>query len=255
MAHHYIDIINKEHAGTILLNRPEARNALNPLMITELISAVRILVADPALRVMVVRGKNATFSSGADLKWLRESGSKTFEENLTENRVLSELMEILQQVPVPLISVVEGPAFGGALGILGCSDWVLAEQSAVFAFPEVKLGLAPAIIMPYVLWRTGSLKIRQKMLTGEPFDAWEALDAGLVDHTGERPVIENTLGNLIRTFSGLPGNAVREVKRLWSVSKPAITKEIAQISLKSLAGLKQSPEAQLLLKEFFNKQG
>lgn len=249
-----IEIVITGKSGVILLNRPEVRNALNPGMIAELISAVKILLDNPVLRIMVIRGKNGMFSSGADLRWLKESGSKSFEQNLADSRILSELMETLHQVPVPLISVAEGLVYGGALGILGCSDWVLTEKNTLFAFSEVKLGLAPAIIMPYVLHRSNSLKVKQLMLSGRQFDAWDALDAGLVDHIGEAPDIGNELEQLVRKFSNLPGQAVREIKKLWSLSKPSVGHDIAEISIRSLAELKQSTEAQSLLTEFFNKK-
>lgn len=250
----YIEIIKNEKISTILLNRPEVRNAFNPEMMAELCAALKELLKDPGLRVMVIRGKNGTFSSGADLKWLKASGLESFDQNLAGSRVISDLMETLHQVPVPLISVVEGTVFGGALGILGCSDWVLAEKNTLFAFSEVRLGLAPAIIMPYVLRRSNSLKIKQLMLTGQQFDAWEALDCGLADHVGKMQEIESDLKKLIQAFLELPGNATREIKRLWSISQPTVAQGISGISIKSLAMLKQSPEAQNLLIKFLNKK-
>jgi methylglutaconyl-CoA hydratase len=249
-----IETVKTDKSATIFLNRPEVRNAFNPPMISGLITAVKMLASDPEIRVLVIRGKNCAFSSGADLNWLKESGSKTFSQNSAENRIIRDLMETLHQVPVPLISVVEGPAFGGALGILGCSDWVLAEKNSRFAFSEVKLGLAPAIIMPYIIGRTGSLKIKQFMLTGEQFDAWEALDAGLADHIGDTTGIDAELKKLVQTFSNLPGGAVREIKKLWTACKPPVAGDIAEITIDSLAKLKQTPEAQSLLLKFLNKR-
>jgi methylglutaconyl-CoA hydratase len=250
----HIEIVNNERTGTIFLNRPEVRNALNPGMIAEITSAVKTLMNDPELKVMIIRGKNGTFSSGADLKWLLESGSKSFDQNLAESRLISDLMETLHRVPVPLISVTEGAVFGGALGILGCSDWVFAEKNTRFAFSEVRLGLAPAIIMPYVLNRSHAVKIRQLMLTGRTFDVWEALDAGLADHAGETGEIEKELKKLLQQLIDLPGGAVREIKRLWAVSRPPVDPAITEAGIRSLAELKQSPETRQLLAKFLHKQ-
>jgi methylglutaconyl-CoA hydratase len=249
-----IEIHKSERIGTILLNRPEVKNAFNPEFITELTSAIRILQMDEGLAAIVIRGKNGTFSSGADLNWLKMSGSKSFDQNVAENRLISELMEALIQIQVPLISVAEGSVYGGAVGILGCSDWVLAEQHTFFAFSEVRLGLAPAIIMPYVMKRSNSIKIKQLMLTGEQFDAWEALDNGLADEVGDSPEIERILENLINTFQNLPGASVREIKRLWIASQSDINKEIKELTINSLATLKQSGETQDLLQKFLNKK-
>jgi methylglutaconyl-CoA hydratase len=250
----FIELQKSEKIGTILLNRPEVKNAFNPELIAELTSAIRTLQMDKELAAMVIRGKNGTFSSGADLKWLKESGSKSFDQNVAENRLISDLMETLIQVQVPLISVAEGLVYGGALGILGCSDWVLAEQHTLFAFSEVRLGLAPAIIMPYVIKRSNSIKIKQFMLTGQQFDAWEALDNGLADEVGENQEIESILENLFSTFQNLPAAAVREIKRLWLASQTPINKDIKDLTINSLATLKQSGESQDLLQKFLNKK-
>jgi methylglutaconyl-CoA hydratase len=253
MNNEYIEIIRNERSGTIFLNRPQVRNALNPIMVAGLISAVNSLRNDPQIKVIVIRGRGGTFCSGADLQWLRESGSKSFGQNRAENELISDLMKTLSQVEVPLLSFIEGSAIGGALGILGCSDWVLADVDTRFAFSEVKLGLAPAIIMPYVMRRSGSIRIKQLMLTGTTFDAWEALDAGLADKVGESAALQAELEKLVQTLIDLPGTAVREIKRLWTISKTQAASEVAEIAVTSLATLKQTPEAQALLSKFLKK--
>jgi len=250
----YIEVVTRKKAGTILLNRPEVRNALNPQMIEELINAVTTLQSDPGMQMIIIRGKNGTFSSGADLKWMRDSGTKTVEENLAESRLISDLMETLHQVQIPLISVTEGMVAGGALGILGCCDWVLAEADTMFAFSEVNLGLAPAIIMPYILRRSKSLIIKQMMLTGDHFDSWKAHEAGLVDRIGPLTDIENELTRLGKIFANLPGEAVREIKRLWYLSQPVIGNEISEMNIHTLSTLKQSVPAQELLHRFLNRR-
>jgi methylglutaconyl-CoA hydratase len=250
----YIEIIRNERSGTIFLNRPQVRNALNPSMISGLIAAIKRLDNDPEMKVIVIRGKGGTFCSGADLQWLRESGSKTFEQNLSENELIFNLMNTLSQIRVPLLSFVEGSAIGGALGILGCSDWVFADANTRMAFSEVKLGLAPAIIMPYVMRRSGSIRIKQLMLTGKAFDAWEALDNGLVDRVGESKEMQAELDKLVQIFVELPGMAVREIKRLWDISKTHPVSDVSLMAITSLANLKQTPEAQELLTNFLKRK-
>ncbi len=254
MTQKHIEIEKSNKATTILLNRPEARNAMDPVMIKELIGAIRSIQADSAITVMVIRGKNGTFSSGADLNWMKESGSKTWDQNLAESRMISELMETLSLVTVPLISLVEGSVFGGALGILGCSDWVLAEENTLFGFSEVKLGLAPAVILPYLMFRSKSVKMKQLMLTGRKFDAWEALDIGLADQVGELKDMETELHELIQTFTNLTAGAVKAIKELWKISQPPVGQELSELTIQELSRLKQSTEARELLTRFLNKK-
>jgi methylglutaconyl-CoA hydratase len=235
------------------MNRPEVRNAMNPDMIRELADALSGLSENRDLRVIIIRGKGGVFSSGADLKWMQESGLKSPDENRAENRFISDLMKVLLNVPVPLISVAEGAAFGGALGILACSDHVLAAADTRFGFSEVRLGLAPAIIMPYVMRRTTMPQVKGFMLTGRPFSALQAQGCGLADTVTEPVSLETVLNEIIETFIRLPGPALREIKRLWNLSLPVIAEDISETTIGSLTALKQTAEAQELLKRFFTK--
>jgi methylglutaconyl-CoA hydratase len=249
----FLEISRLDSTGFILMNRPAVRNAMNPLMIREMIRALQSLSGDPGVRAIVIRGSNGVFSSGADLAWLRDSGSGSLEENISENRLLAEWMETLRAVPVPLISVVEGAAFGGALGILGCSDWVISAPGTIFSFSEVRLGLAPAVILPYVMARAPGIRTRQLMLTGKRFDAQTALDAGLVDFIGDAGHSEAKLNELLEVFRELPPQAVREVKRLWFLAKTMSAIDYQTVGIESLATLKQSDEARNLLNRFLHR--
>jgi methylglutaconyl-CoA hydratase len=249
-----IEVIIERRVGKIVLNRPEVRNAINPEMISELIMTLETLAKDQEISALVVRGKGGNFSAGADLKWLKESGSKTIDANLAESKLISDLMEAFYQFPAPVISVAEGAVFGGALGILGCSDWVFSSSNSSFGFSEVRLGLAPAIIMPYVQQRCKSIKIKQFMLTGQSFSAADALNAGLTDYVLQPVELEEELGKLIQTLSALPLNALREIRRLWRITLSTGPEKSSDICINSLSKLKQSPEAQTLLSDFLNKK-
>ncbi len=253
MKEKFIEITSGPGVSTIVLNRPEVRNAINPEMINELIAALNSFSEDPEISILVIRGKGGNFSAGADLNWMRKSGSNNQEQNLTDSRLISNLMKTLDHYPAPVISVTEGAVFGGAIGILGCSDWVFSSVNSVFGFSEVRLGLAPAIILPYVQQRSQSIKIKQFMLTGQSFSAAEALSAGLSDQLTEPDEMQEELNKLINILTNLPAGALREIKRLWRVSRTAMSDVNSEIYVNSISALKQSNEAQELLTKFLNK--
>jgi methylglutaconyl-CoA hydratase len=247
-----VEVLREDKVVHIRLNRPQVRNAWNPEMIRELISAFGSITGD-SIHAVVIRGNGGTFSSGADLNWLKNSGRLSFEENLSENRMISDLMEACRNIPVPLISVAEGAVYGGALGIISLSDWVLAENKTKFCFSEARLGIAPAIIMPYVLRRIPLVIARQLMYTAKVFNAHEALEAGLADFTGTEVELDAELNSLLDVLKALPTQALSEIKRLSDRITGVMQEEIREMTLRSLARLKGSEEAQKRLDGFLHK--
>ncbi|HBB90707.1 MAG: hypothetical protein A2X22_01795 [Bacteroidetes bacterium GWF2_49_14] len=247
-----VEVIWEERVAGVRLNRPEVRNAWNPEMIRRMISVFGS-ISPGETQAMVIRGNGGSFSAGADLKWLKNSGTLTFDENLAENRMISDLMESFRNIPVPVIAVAEGSVFGGALGLLSLSDWVLAETSTRFSFSEVRLGLAPAIIMPYVFRRISPVKARQLMLTGKVFTAPEARECGLADFCGTRAEIESELNQILGVLRSMPGQSLTEIKRLASRITGGPGNDTIDMTLRSLARLKGSDEAQSRLNDFINR--
>jgi methylglutaconyl-CoA hydratase len=247
-----IEIVREDQVVHIRLNRPEVKNAWNPEMIRELVSAFGSISVN-SVNAVVIRGNGGTFSAGADLKWLKNSGNLSFEENLRENKTISELMEACRNIPVPVISVAEGAVYGGALGIISLSDWVLAEKHTKFCFSEARLGIAPAIIMPYVLRRIPLVTARHLMFTAKVFTADEAVQAGLADFTGSSEEVEVELKALLDVLKAMPNQALSEIKRLSDRITGVLQEDIREMTLRSLARLKSSEEAQKRLNGFFNK--
>jgi len=247
-----IEVVREDQVVYIRLNRPEVRNAWNPDMIRELISAFGS-VSSGSVNAVVIRGNGGVFSAGADLRWLKSSGNLSYEENLTENRIISDLMEACRNIPVPVISVAEGAVYGGALGIISLSDWVLAEKQTKFCFSEARLGIAPAIIMPYVLRRIPLVAARHLMFTAKVFTAKEAVKAGLADFTGTSQEIDLELNSLLDVLRSMPNQALTEIKRLSDRITGVLPEDIREMTLRSLARLKSSEEAQKRLNGFFNK--
>ncbi len=165
---------------TLTLNRPEAHNALDAALIAGLGSALSDMAADDAVRVVVLAAAGASFCAGADLGWMRESAARGRRENLAEAEALANLMATLDRIPKATVALVQGAVHGGGLGLVAACDIALAAATARFALTEVRLGLVPAVIAPYVVRAIGSRQARRYFLTGEKFSAVQARDIGLV---------------------------------------------------------------------------
>lgn len=172
--------IDQRGVATLTLNRPGVHNAFDDAMIAELIAGLDKLAANPALRVLILKANGKNFSAGADLNWMRSMAAKNYQQNLEDAAGLASLMHKLDTFPCPVIGLVQGAAFGGALGLIACCDIAIAEQQASFCLSEVRIGLIPAVISPYVLRAIGERASRRYFLTAERFSATEALSLGLL---------------------------------------------------------------------------
>jgi methylglutaconyl-CoA hydratase len=227
----------------ITLARPDKRNALSP----ELIDALTDAFAEVGdARAVVLRGEGPSFCAGADLEWMRASIDLSPEENVADARRLDALMSAVDGCPAPVVAGVQGHAIGGACGLLACSDVVVAARDAVFGFTEVKLGLVPALISPFVLARIGTGAARRLFVTGERFDAETALRIGLVHELADDldAAVERVVADLL---AGGP-EAVRAAKELARAPAAAGATEHA------LAERWTSAEGQEGLRAFLEKR-
>ena len=234
-----------ERAGAILrvtLARPERRNAFDAALIAELTAAFAD-VGDP--RAVVLAGEGATFCAGADVEWQRASIDLSYDENVEDAMRLYRMLEAIDGCPVPVVCLVNGFALGGGSGLVACADIAIAAPDAVFGFTEVRLGITPAVISPFVLRRIGSAA-RRYFLTGERFDAETALRIGLVSQVAEDPeaAVDPVLDSILL---GGP-EAVRDAKRLARERPSGL--ETAQIA----AGRRASDEGQEGLRAFLDKR-
>ncbi len=172
--------IDEHGRATLTLNRPEMHNAFDDTLISALTSELKRLEQDKNVRVVLLAARGKSFSSGADLNWMRRMADYSFEENLADAIELADLMKTLANLSKPTIAVVQGAAIGGGVGLVACCDIAVASEKVNFCLSEVKLGLIPAVISPYVAAAIGPRATQRYFLTAERFDATEAHRLGLV---------------------------------------------------------------------------
>ncbi len=239
----------------IVLNRPEVHNALNDTMISELTGAFENVAEEKNIRLVVLMGEGKSFCAGADLNYMKSIAGYGFEENVKDGKKLAALFRTVYDCPLPTVAVVHGAAFGGANGLLAACDIVIAEENTKFAFSEVKLGIAPATISPFVVKRIGEFGAKELMLTGKRFSAEEAEKWHLVNRVAPKEDLENVLNEYIKEF----GNAAPEAVK---TSKAMITKVITDNNLDSvtnemaelIAKLRASEEGQEGMAAFLEKR-
>jgi methylglutaconyl-CoA hydratase len=193
----------------VTLARPETRNAFDAALIAELAEA---FVDVGTTRAVVLRGEGLSFCAGADIDWMRASVDLTVEENVADANALRRMLEAIDGCPAPVVSAVHGHALGGGVGLVACSDIVVAEARTVFAFSEVKLGIVPAVISPFALRRIGEGAARRYFVTGERFDAATALRIGLVHEVTAD--LDAALASILAELRSAGPRAARHAKRL-----------------------------------------
>lgn len=242
----------EKNVARIALNRPEVRNAMNALMIKELTEAVDWLDCRDDIRVIHICGNGKSFCSGADLNYMKDIASYGYNQNLEDAQRLSKLFQKIYFCNKPVITLVHGAVIGGGNGIIAASDVVLAESDTKFAFSEVKLGLTPATISPFVIARCGEMPARELMLSGRRFTAREALDYKLVNYVGSIDDINRRLDYFIDHFLEASPDAIRDCKNLirgvCGRSNPY--DQIFQTTSMMIAQERMSDDAQERMKKF-----
>jgi methylglutaconyl-CoA hydratase len=186
----YLQIEKANKVATLRLNRPDKHNAFDEHLIAELTQAFRAVAGDAAVRVVVLAANGPSFSAGADLDWMKRMSTLGREENERDSLLLADLMAAIDRCPKPVVGVVQGAAFGGGVGLVACCDIAIATTSATFCLSEVRLGLIPAVISPYVAAAIGPRACRRYFLTAEKFDAATAGRLGLIHRVVEPEALE-----------------------------------------------------------------
>ena len=220
--------------GIITLNRPERHNAFDDALIGELSAAIDLMTAEPAVRVVVVSSTGKSFCAGADLNWMKRAATYSSEDNLRDARGLADLMQRLAQCPKPTVARVQGPAYGGGVGLVACCDVAIATFDAQFSLTEVKLGLIPAVISPHVIAAIGERYARRYMLTAERFSAAEAYRIGLLHEiVADDAGLDEAVGEIVDALLKNGPRALAECKALiaavaWKPLSPEVIEDTAQ---------------------------
>jgi len=240
--------------GRVWFNRPEVHNAFNIVMIRELREAIQTLGTDEAVRVVVLSGKGKSFCAGADLNWMREIITYSYEQNLRESLELADFLYDLYALPKPTIARVNGAAIGGGAGFLSACDIVVASTDAQFGLSEVKIGLVPACIAPYVVRRAGESRARQLFLTGERFDARRAAEIGLVDEVAAPGELDGRVDAVIARLLSSGPEALACSKELLRKVPGMSFEDVKRFTAEMIAGLRISREGQEGMAAFLEKR-
>ncbi len=237
----------------IIMNRPERRNAFNQQMIEDLTQAFSVL-HDHDCRAIVLEGEGSAFSAGADLNWMSEMKEYSYEENLADAMKLATLLEVIYTHPKPVLAKVHGAAMGGGVGLVAACDLAVALRGTVFAFSEVRLGLVPATISPYVIRKIGESAARHYMLTAQKFDANTAKELGLVHHVAVQGDLEATLRGYCTAFSLAGPQALTVCKRLIQRVGEEPISQIKTWTAEIIANLRIGEEGQEGIQAFLDSR-
>jgi len=241
--------------ATLTLNRPEKHNAFDDRMITDLLQALDNIDKDKSVRVLVLRAAGKSFCAGADLDWMRRMADYDFAQNLADARRLAQLMYRLNRLHKPVIARVQGASYGGGVGLIACCDIAIASENAIFSLSEVRLGLIPSVISPYLIAAIGSRAARRYFLSGERFDAARALQLGLVHEVVEPESLDASLEQCIDALLNSGPSAQAAAKELIEqVQGRAIDESLIEETARRIAEVRASDEAREGLSAFLEKR-
>lgn len=240
----------------LILNRPDVHNAFDDVLITKIITALNEIEANDEVRVVILTSYGKHFSAGADLNWMKRMAVLTEQENRDDAQQLAELMHTLNTLNKPTIALVNGAAYGGAIGLIACCDMAIATQRSRFCLSEVKIGLSPAVISPFVVSAIGERAARRYFLTAEVFNADKATQLGLLHEVvaDEAALVEQ--GELlINTLLQNSPQAMNKTKQLIKVvSRDSIDKNMRDYTVNLIASIRVSEEGQEGLASFLEKR-
>lgn len=247
--------INDQGVATVTLNSADKHNAFDDGMIAALHKTFAEIASNPRVRVMVLAANGKSFSAGADLNWMKRMAQYDYERNENDARALADMLQALYTLPQPSIARVQGAAFGGGVGLVACCDIAIATNAASFCLSEVKLGLIPATISPYVIRAMGERTAKRYFMTAEKFDADTAQQAGLVSEVVAAQSLDELINTLSQQLCANGPSAVSAAKQLvHDVGVTAIDDSLLQDTSARIAAIRVSPEGQEGLSAFLNKR-
>ena len=239
----------------VRLNNPDKHNAFDDQIIDELTEAFVAIADNSNVRVMVLGSEGKSFSAGADLEWMKRMASYSYEENLRDASALALMLKTLNEIPQPTIARVQGAAFGGAVGLVSCCDMAVAASAASFSLSEVKIGLVPATISPYVIAAIGQRAVRRYFVTAERFDAHRAMEIGLVNEVVDAEQLDQEIDRLIDALLANGPEAILAAKRLvFDIAGKPIDQQLIDSTCETIAAIRVSEQGQEGLQAFLEKR-
>jgi methylglutaconyl-CoA hydratase len=245
-----------DRVTTITLARPELHNAFNEVVIAELTQAFEAVGGDDAVRTVVLAGEGKSFCAGADIAWMKRMVDYSFDENVADARAMSDMLRTIRECPKPVIARIHGACIGGGVGLAAACDMAVAVRGAVFCLSEVKLGIVPAVISPFVMEKIGPGAMRRYALTAERFDADEARRIGLISEVVESAAdLDAWIAKIAELIAGNGPQALAACKQvLRDVQATADWDEKQTITSRCIAERRASAEGQEGLKAFLEKR-
>ena len=241
--------------ATLTLNNPEQHNVFDDRLILEMTAVLQQLGEDPQVRIVTLAAAGRSFSAGADLNWMRRVADYSPEENLQDALALAKLLKTLNELPKPTIVLVQGAAFGGGVGLVAACDIAIAAMKASFCLPEVKLGLIPALISPYVTAAIGQRASRRYFLTAERFSAQEALRLGLIHQLADEADLKTVGEQLCRQLLQNGPQAISEAKRLiFDIGDRPDDQKLIEMTSARIAAIRATDEGREGLNAFLAKR-
>lgn len=238
----------------VVLARPEVRNAFDDALIAELTAAFSDISADQETRVVVLSGEGPVFCAGADIAWMRKAGGYTRQQNEADAERMARMLRAIDSCPKPVVALVHGAAIGGGVGLVAAADIVIAAEGTVFALSEVRLGILPAVISPYVLRAIGPRQARDLFLTGDRFEAREAHRIGLVHAVVPAAELEAAGRKKVASLLAAGPEAVEAAKRLIDRVTGQSPEEAMSLTVRTIAERRASEEAREGLTAFLEKR-
>lgn len=251
----HLKLAIREAVATVTLNRPEVRNAFNDEVIAELTNVFSDLGEHSDVRCIVLAAEGSAFCAGADLNWMKRMAGYTHEENLADAARLASMLQVIYECPKPTIACVQGDAYAGGTGLVAACDIAISSDAAHYCLSEVRLGLIPATISPYVIRAMGARAAHRYFLTAERFGAQEAHRIGFVHEVVTAGELDARVVELAQTLVDAGPQAVRLCKKLvQDVADQAITPELVQMTVAGIADIRVSAEGREGVQSFLQKR-
>jgi methylglutaconyl-CoA hydratase len=255
MSQKVVSQVDADGNATLTLNRPEVHNAFDPEMVNALTAELKQLEANERVRAIVITGAGRNFCAGADIEQMKRTAKASREQNIENARATSLMLETLHGLAKPTIACVRGAARGGGVGLVSACDIAIAERGATFRLSEVKLGIIPAMISPFVIGAIGPRQAHRYMISGEEFDAAEAYRIGLLHDICEEPDLNERIGRLLAQLYSSGPNAIAAIKKLIpEVAGATIDSELMETVSQRIATIRATAEAQEGLSAFLEKR-